>query len=79
MDINVYCSDKGSEEYLQVQNYISQNGSDFETNDALIAEEYLNKINTNKSGVTSNCKDSNQVFDGLYVIKQNGIYQFIQP
>jgi hypothetical protein len=79
MDVDVFCSKQGSEEYLQIQNYILQNGSDFETNDILTAEEYLSKININKASVTSNKKDSNMVFDGLYVIKTNDIYQFIQP
>ena len=71
MNIDDLCAKEGSEEYLQIKNYILQQGSDFETNDSIVALEYLSKV--------QNHKDAHAAFGGMYVIKQNNIYQFIQP
>jgi ribonuclease HI len=79
MNIDDLCAKEGSEEYLQIQNYILQQGSDFETSNAITALEYLNKLQVHKASVTSNSTEAHTAFDGVYVIKQNNIYQFIQP
>jgi hypothetical protein len=79
MNIDDFCTNEGCDEYLQIKNYILQNSACFETKDAVVATKYLNEIESYKKGMSLNNKITQIGFDGLYVIKENDIYQFIQP
>jgi hypothetical protein len=63
MNINDYCCTENSDEYLQIKSYIAQNGAEFETTDTTQALEYFKSLRPE--------------FGPLYIINENGLYQFI--
>jgi hypothetical protein len=65
MNLEDYCSLGGSDEYLQVKNYISKYGADFESSNLQLATDYLNSRSPRNGPV--------------YIIEDSGIYQFIMP
>lgn len=65
MNIDDYCSLEGTDDYLEIKQLISLNGSEFESNDVQLATDYFNSLDPQNGPV--------------YIIKENGTFQFIIP